>query len=131
MRIKLRIMIRALLVVVLFPVILSHTAEAKVKKEGERIFIVDKTGERWDITEAVSIGFDPYRFEFGIGRNAFRPLSETDWYLGSDSTPSNLRIIGIAEEGDANAYSVNRLQPIILHHSFGNRKALRFDLQKK
>ncbi len=42
---------------------------------------MDRTGERWDITQAVSMGFDPDRFEFGIGRNAFYPLDENDVIL--------------------------------------------------
>jgi hypothetical protein len=43
------------------------------------VYLVDRHGERWDITQAKSIGFEPGRFEFGIGRNAFRPLSDNDW----------------------------------------------------
>lgn len=88
----------------------SKTGETRVEKEGEKYFIVDRTGERWDITQAVSIGFDPYKFEFGIGRHAFRPLDDSDWDSGSGQTPSNLRVIGIAGEGDAHAYAVKRLR---------------------
>ncbi|MEK6195602.1 MAG: hypothetical protein N2F24_15420 [Deltaproteobacteria bacterium] len=101
---------RVLFIVILIPVAFSLSAEAKVKKEGDRTFIVDRTGERWDITQAVSMGFDPYQFEFGIGRDAFHPLSQDNWDSDSARTHSNLRVIGIAEDGDAHAYSVNRLR---------------------
>ena len=102
--------IRLLFAVILFSVVFSNSAEARVEKEGDNYFIVDRTGERWDITQAVSIGYDPSKFEFGIGRHAFRPLDESDWDSGSGRTPSNLRVIGIAGESDVHAYSVNRLQ---------------------
>jgi hypothetical protein len=45
--------------------------------EEVQIIIVNRTGERWDISQAVSIGFDPKKFEFGIGRHAFHPLKES------------------------------------------------------
>ena len=71
---------------------------------------MDRTGERWDITQAVSIGFDPAQFEFGIGRHAFNPLDDTHWQPGSAPNASGMRIIGIAGDGDAHAYSVDKLR---------------------
>ena len=50
---------------------------ATVLRDGNQIYIVDRTGEKWDITQAVSIGFDPSGFQFGIGRDAIRPLDES------------------------------------------------------
>ena len=91
-------------------VFLTPNAAAAVVKQGQKTFLVDRTGEWWDISQAVSIGFDPNRFEFGIGRNAFKPLDEGDWQSNSDNSPSNLRIIGVARDRDAHAYSVNRLR---------------------
>ena len=93
-----------------------NAAEARVEKEGGNTYIVDRTGEQWHITQAVSIGFDPYKFEFGIGRNAFKPLDGGDWQSGSGDDPANMRIIGIAGDGDAHAYAVNRLR----HHETAN-----------
>ena len=90
--------------------LVSQSYGTPAVKEGEYIYIVDQTGERWDITQAVSIGFDPRYFEFGIGRNAFEPLDESDWQSDSDNSPSKQRIIGVARNGDAHAYSVNRLR---------------------
>ena len=87
-----------------------HPAAARVQKEGDKTYIVDRTGEKWDVTQAVSIGFDPYGFEFGIGRNAFQPLDESDWHSNTNSQSPGLRIIGVARDGDAHAYAVNRLR---------------------
>jgi hypothetical protein len=55
---------------------LASTATAAVVVEGDKSYLVGQTGERWDITQAVSIGYDPFGFEFGIGRHAFQPLPD-------------------------------------------------------
>jgi hypothetical protein len=46
------------------------TALSFVTQEGDKTYIVDQTGERWDVTQAKLIGFRPERFQYGIGRNA-------------------------------------------------------------
>ena len=101
---------RIIVILLLFNLVFFHSAEGRVDKEGGETYIVDRTGEKWDITQAVSIGFNPHKFEFGIGRNAFEPLDESDWQSDSDNSPSKQRIIGVARNGDAHAYSVNRLR---------------------
>ncbi|MBW2194925.1 MAG: hypothetical protein JRF37_04945, partial [Deltaproteobacteria bacterium] len=63
--------------------ITSGTAFSSVLREADKIYIVDQTGERWDVTQAKSIGFDPHRFQYGIGREAFTPLDES--YLSDDT----------------------------------------------
>jgi hypothetical protein len=94
-----------------------HSAESFVLNEDDRVYLVDRHGERWDITQARSIGFDPDRFEFGIGRNAFRPLSDNDWSFGDRKKQSmNSRIIGVEKGQEAHAYSVSKLS----HHETAN-----------
>ena len=77
--------------------------------EKSKIYISDRRGERWDITQAVSIGFKPEKFQFGLGRDAFEPLDDTFLKNDTSKTPSDLRIIGIAGESDAQAYSIPKL----------------------
>jgi hypothetical protein len=89
--------------------ILIPIAAAEIIEDKDRTYLIDQTGERWDITQAVSIGFEPRYFEFGIGRNAFRPLSESDWSNSVGNNVSNFRIIGIADGDEAHAYSVSKL----------------------
>jgi hypothetical protein len=89
--------------------IFVQSAIAVVLKDENRTYLIDRTGERWDITQAVSIGFEPRFFEFGIGRNAFRPLDESDWSKDQPNVRSKLRVIGIAKGDEAHAYSVPRL----------------------
>ena len=80
-----------------------------VIKEVGKTYIVDRTGERWDVTQAVSLGFDPEGFEFGLGRNAFTPLDDS--YL-TDNTAGVLgtaRVIGITDGSRNQAYTISRL----------------------
>jgi len=90
-------------------VLVSHSSGTAAIKEGGKVYIVDQTGERWDITQAVSIGFDPRYFEFGIGRNAFNPLDESNWKTTPEDKYSQMRVIGVTGNGDAHAYSVAKL----------------------
>jgi len=97
-------------IIILFcTLFLIPIAAAKIIEDQGRTFLIDQTGERWDITQAVSIGFEPRDFEFGIGRNAFRPLSESDWSnRGAPNFPDS-RVIGVSEGDEAHAYAVSKL----------------------
>ena len=78
-------------------------------READGVFVMDRTGERWDVTQAESLGFKTEEFLHGIGRNAFTPLDDS--HLGDrgpDLSP-HLRIIGIADGSQAQAYSIARL----------------------
>ena len=70
---------------------------------------------KWDVTQAKSIGFKPENFQYGIGKNAFSTLE--DIHL-KDTIPSyrNPRVIGIEEEGEAQAYAVPKMK----HHEVAN-----------
>ena len=82
---------------------------AWVINDGDRVYIEDRTGERWDVTQARELGFIPQRFQYGIGKNAFTPLRDKDFTEDHPSETSSVRIIGVSVEGDAHAYSVDRL----------------------
>ncbi len=44
-------------------------------QEDARIFIVDRTGKRWDVTHAKKrYDMEPSKFQFGLGPNAIRPI---------------------------------------------------------
>ena len=89
---------------------------AWVVREGDRVYIEDRLGERWDVTQAETLGFKPHRFQFGIGKNAFTPLSNED-FDGDGLAPSlNSRVIGISIDDNAHAYTVDRLR----HHETAN-----------
>jgi hypothetical protein len=104
------------MIIFLSMVLFASSATSAVLNEADTTFIVDRTGERWDISQAVSIGFDPHQFEFGIGRHAFQPLDGRHWTSISEGTSSGMRVIGVAGNGDAHAYSVGKLR----HHETAN-----------
>lgn len=106
-RLKRRYVLVGILLNVMF---LVPSAYAIVLIERDKTYIVDQTGERWDITQAVSLGYDPHHFEFGIGRHVFETLDDRHWDSGSDAVFVNMRIIGVAGNGDVHAYSVAKLR---------------------
>ena len=83
---------------------------ARVETSGNKTYIVDRTGERWDVTQSRKLGFIPQRFQYGIGKNAFTPLQDEDFGNQSPSNFEHARIIGVATDSDAHAYTVNRLR---------------------
>jgi hypothetical protein len=84
-------------------------AFSRVVEENGKTYIVDQHGERWDVSQAVSIGFEPHRFQHGIGRNAFTPLDDSQFSRDNAGVGRNERVIGISEGEHANAYSVSKL----------------------
>jgi hypothetical protein len=82
---------------------------ASVFREGGKAIIVDRRGERWDVTQAESLGFHPEGFQYGIGRDAFTPLDDSGVRKEGRDLPGNLRVIGVAEGTERRAYSVPRL----------------------
>jgi hypothetical protein len=99
--------ITALLTV--FSYSIGDLSAANVIHKGDNVFIQDRTGVQWDVTQARSIGFKPEVFQHGIGKNAFRTLGDVDL---KDEIPSyrNPRVIGIEEEGNAQAYAVPKMR---------------------
>ena len=84
-------------------------AFSRVIEEKGKTYIVDWHGERWDVTQAVSIGFELYRFQHGIGRNSFTPLVDSQFSRDNAGVRRNERVVGITEGEHANAYAVSKL----------------------
>ncbi len=89
-----------------------------VLKKGGKTYIVDQRGERWDVTQAKSLGFRPERFQYGIGRNAFTPLDDSHLSDDTSRVPKDLRIIGVTEGAFEQAYSITKLR----RHEIANTK---------
>jgi hypothetical protein len=84
-------------------------SDSSVIREGEKSYIVDMTGEKWDVTQAVTLGFEPEGFQYGIGKNAFTPLDDSHLTEGDGNIPGYMRVIGVGDGESAKAYSVGRL----------------------
>lgn len=99
----------ALLSAILVAVGLAIFMNTGAVKAGDKTYIVDRTGERWDITQAAAIGFKPGGFQYGIGRNAIVPLDASNLKDNTTSPPGNQRVIGVENGTDAHAYVVRKL----------------------
>ena len=93
---------------VLFLVCSASFAQV-IQKDG-KTFIKDRTGEKWDITQAVFLGFKPNNFEFGLGRNAFSPLDDSLLQDATENISRRLRILGVPGESETKAFAVNKLR---------------------
>ena len=97
------------LLLILFYFATHETGSSVVLKDAERIYIVDRTGEPWDVTQAVSLGFDPDGFEFGLGKDAFTPLNDSLLTEDTSNVSDNMRVIGLTDGSSAQAYTIQRL----------------------
>ena len=111
---KINFSIFIVIAVVLF--LVNICLAAWVVREGDRVFIKDRNGERWDVTQAQTMGFKPDRFQYGIGKNAFTPLQDENFEEDRISSFFNTRVIGISLDNHAHAYAVDRLK----HHEIAN-----------
>ena len=93
---------------------LSPNDETKVVREDNKIFIVDNTNKKWDVTHAVEVyNFKAESFNHGLGPYAIRPINDPKMispgesgYPGSNETT---QIIGANLFGDKRAYPLNVL----------------------
>ena len=95
----------------------NEIGEQQVEENEEKIFIVDETDKRWDVTHAVNnYGFEPARFQFGLGPDAIRPilnpqmLSEGD--PGYPSDDAGFLVMGVNLNGHVRAYRLT----VMSHH---------------
>ena len=108
---------------VVFAIVLSQAFSRVIEEKG-KTYIVDWRGERWDISQAITIGFKPHRFQHGIGRDAFTPLDDSQFSENNAGVRRNERVIGIAEGDDANAYAISKLWRHEVANSFIGEKPI-------
>ena len=92
----------------------EEIADDPVQTDTTEIFIVDATGKKWEIGHAVrQYGFEPGKFQFGLGPNAIPPILEPKMiWPGQPGYPpasSTFLVLGTSLEEDARAYSIQRL----------------------
>ena len=83
-----------------------------VLREGDRVFIVDRTEKRWEVTHAEKVyGFKPEEFQFGLGPNAIKPVLNPEMlcagdagYPLADETPL---VMGVDFMGYQRAYPID------------------------
>ncbi len=100
---------RMLSVLLMVSALMFVLSPANAGRWKDKIYITDRQGEKWDITQAVSLGFEPEKFQHGIGRNAIKPVDDDALDDDHDSLPGGSRVIGVESQGEAHAYSVRKL----------------------
>jgi len=81
-----------------------------VIRQGGRVYIVDATGQRWEVSQAESLGLPPRHFGHGLGRDAFTPLDDSALSPDASSIKDGTRVIGISAGDEAKAFPVDRLK---------------------
>lgn len=81
---------------------------------GEKVYITDRTGKKWDVTHAVEkYGFDTKNFQYGLGPFAITPINASEMLSsgepGYPADNSSEAIIGLNIEGNARAYPIRLL----------------------
>ena len=117
------IILKTILLMLILGIAMSQ-AFSKVIEEKGKTYIVDMHGERWDISQAMTIGFKPHRFQHGIGRDAFTPLDDSQFSKDNAGVRRNERVIGIVEGDDANAYAISKLWRHEVANSFIGEKPI-------
>jgi hypothetical protein len=103
------------------------TVDKKADSTGnDSIFIIDRTGKRWDVTHAVNeYGFVAGQFQFGAGPYAIRPILEPEMLSPGDpgypASDESMRVIGTSLNGSVRAYPLHILAGHeIADEKFGN-----------
>ena len=79
--------------------------DSKVQYEGDSVFLTDRTGEKWNITDAVEkYEMIPENFHYGLGRNAFVPINNPE-PLSSPPNGGDPFVFGASFNGIDRAYS--------------------------
>ena len=78
------------------------------------IFITDYTGKKWNVTHAVTeYGFDPDRFQYGLGQFAIRPIQNPEFISNGDpgfpDSHDQTVVLGVRIGDDARAYALRHI----------------------
>ena len=105
-------------------------AGGPAQKRQRPIHIVDRHGDRFEITHAVhTYGFRKGGFQYGIGKRAFRTINQPDMLeAGQVGYPTNrhksLDVIGAYIEGEARGYSIRDIvRHEIVNETIGHTQA--------
>ncbi|NKB66033.1 MAG: DUF3179 domain-containing protein [Candidatus Latescibacteria bacterium] len=108
------------------------TDQAAIEQPARRnkpVFLVDRQGERFDISHAVEkYKMNRRGFEFGIGKNAIRPIDQPDMIEpGQRDYPADWarhRVIGLELAGEVRSYPIRELtRHEIVNETLGQTQA--------
>jgi len=102
----------------------SECSDEKITPNN-RIIIVDQTGKRWDISYAVeAFGFEPSRFQFGLGPDAIKPILNATMLSPGDQgypLPNKRLVLATRINNKSRAYPIDIMsQHEIVDERFGD-----------
>jgi len=106
--------------------------ESASDKKWKPIHLVDRYGERFDITHAVQhYNMRKEWFEFGIGKNTIRPINHhhmiapgESGYPATSGWGDGPQVIGVSIEGEARSYPIDVLaRHEVCNETIGNTQA--------
>ena len=88
--------------------------DTEIVRENDKIFIVDRTNKKWDVTHAVEVyNFQAAAFNHGLGPFAIQPINNPEMVspgeTGYPGTNETVQIIGANLFNDTRAYPLNVL----------------------
>ena len=94
-----------------------------VIRDNGRIYIVDQTNKRWDVTHAVTeYGLKANSFQYGLGPNAIQPINNPQMLssgdIGYPDNSSTTQIIGTTLGNDIRAYPLG----VLTRHEIVNER---------
>ncbi len=99
---------------------------ATVVRQGDKVYIIDRTEKKWDVTHAVDeYNFNANAFQYGLGPFAIQPIQNPQMISpGEAGYPDNnntTQIIGTTLNNDTRAYPLNILsRHEMVNEKFGN-----------
>ena len=90
---------------------INETKPGQSIVEDDSVFIIDRTGKKWNITHAVKkYDMKPENFNYGLGPYAIKPINDPQMVSpGENGYPDNSyngKILGIEINGEARAYAI-------------------------
>jgi hypothetical protein len=103
--------------------IIDPAPDAEVIRRDGTIFIKDQTGKEWDVTHAVNqYGFDPNKFDHGLGPTAISPIQNPvmihPGQSGYPSADQGFTVLGTEINGNSRAYPLD----VLIRHEIANER---------
>jgi len=102
---------------------ITDRPKIRVLREGAKVYIVDRTDKKWDVTHAdTAYGFKPEEFQFGLGPDAIKPISDAEMicegFPGYPVFDDPRLVMGVKLSGEVRAYPID----IMSRHEVANEQ---------
>lgn len=82
-----------------------------VQRHGGHVYIVDPVGQRWEVSQAESMGFSPCKFSHRVGNDVSVSTDRASLSADAAEVTDDSRVMGVFSGGEARAYLVSSSRP--------------------